>query len=129
MPMGPERALKGPIKSYRSLSTDKDTPRTVEKATKKSYRGTSRLADAKKHNKEGIKHWGMGHYDVALGHFKEASKIDGSSGEIHFNEAISYDKLGQHGVATKHFGVAKKKASGKNKEKLLKSPILNGHLN
>ncbi|MZG54657.1 MAG: hypothetical protein F3743_04155 [Nitrospinae bacterium] len=85
-------------------------------------------ADAKMHNKEGIKHWEMGHYDVALGHFKEASKIDGSSGEIHFNEAISYDKLGQHGVATKHFGVAKNKASGKNKEKLLKSPILNGHL-
>ena len=76
-------------------------------------------ADAKMHNKEGIKHWGMGHHDEALKHFKEASKIDGSSGEIHFNEAISYDKLGQHGVATKHFGVAKKKASGKKKEKLL----------
>ena len=85
-------------------------------------------ADAKMHNKEGIKHWGMGHYDEALKHFKEASKIDGSSGEIHFNEAISYDKLGQHGVATKHFGVAKKKASGKNKEKIQNSPILNGHL-
>ena len=85
-------------------------------------------ADAKMHNNEGIKHWGMGHFDVALEHFQEASKIDGSSGEIHFNEAISYDKLGQHGVATKHFGVAKKKASGKNKEKLLKSKILNGHL-
>ena len=85
-------------------------------------------ADAKMHNKEGIKHWCMGHHDEALKHFKEASKIDGSSGEIHFNEAISYDKLGQHGVATKHFGVAKKKASGKNKEKLLKSKILNGHL-
>jgi len=85
-------------------------------------------ADAKMHNKQGIKHWGMGHFDEALKHFKEASKIDGSSGEIHFNEAISYDKLGQHGVATKHFGVAKKKASGKNKEKIRKSPILNGHL-
>ena len=86
-------------------------------------------ADAKMHNKEGIKHWGMGHHGEALKHFKEASKIDGSSGEIHFNEAISYDKLGQHGVATKHFGVAKKKASGENKDKLLKSKILNGHLN
>ena len=85
-------------------------------------------ADAKMHNKEGIKHWKMDHFDEALKHFKEASKIDGSSGEIHFNEAISYDKLGEHGVATKHFGVAKKKASGKNKEKLLKSKILNGHL-
>ena len=83
-------------------------------------------ADAKKHNKEGIKHWGMGHYDVALKHFSEASKADGYSGEIHFNEAISYDKLGKHGVATKHFGVALKKA-GANK-KLINSPILKGHL-
>ena len=41
-------------------------------------------ADAKMHNKEGIKHWGMGHHDEALKHFKEASTIDGSSGEIHF---------------------------------------------
>ena len=86
-------------------------------------------ADAKMHNKQGIKHWGMGHFDEALKHFSKASKIDGSSGEIHFNEAISYDKLVKLGIATKHFGVAKKKASGKNKEKLLKSPILNGHLN
>jgi len=82
--------------------------------------------EASMHNKEGIKHWGMGHYDEALKHFKEASAIDGSSGEIHFNEAISYDKLGQHGVATNHFGVAKKKAGGN--QKILKSPILNGHL-
>ena len=83
-------------------------------------------AEAKKHNKEGIKHWGMGHYDVALEHFSAASKVYGSSGEIHFNEAISYDKLNKHGVATKHFGVALKKA-GANK-KLINSPILKGHL-
>ena len=72
-------------------------------------------AGAKMHNKEGIKHWGMGHFDEALKHFKEASKADGSSGEIHFNEAISYDKLGKHGIATKHFGVAKKKRLEKTK--------------
>ena len=83
-------------------------------------------AEAVKHNKEGIKHWGMGHYDVALKHFSMASKVDGASGEIHFNEAISYDKLGKHGVATKHFGVALKKAKGN--KKLLNSGILKGHL-
>ena len=89
-------------------------------------------AEAKKHNKEGIKHWGMGHYDVALKHFSAASKVDGSSGEIHFNEAISYDKLNKHGVATKHFGVAHKKAKAKPElaanKKLLNSGILKGHL-
>ena len=83
-------------------------------------------AEAKTHNKEGIKHWGMGHFDEALKHFSMASKIDGASGEVHFNEAICYDKLGKHGVATKHFGVAHKQAGGN--QKLLNSPILKGHL-
>ena len=82
--------------------------------------------EAVKHNKEGIKHWGLGHYDVALGHFKEASKKDSSSGEVHFNEAIAYDKTGKHGDATKHFGVALKKAAGN--KKILNSLILKAHL-
>ena len=77
-------------------------------------------ADAKMHNKEGIKHWKMDHFDEALKHFKEASNADGSSGEIHFNEAISYDKLGKHGVATKHFGVAKKKSGWKKQKETFK---------
>ena len=92
-------------------------------------------ADAKavKHNKEGIAGWNKAvksgdkkDYKGALKHFSMASKIDGSSGEVHFNEAICYDKIGQHGVATKHFGVALKQAGGNTK--LLNSPILKGHL-
>ena len=58
--------------------------------------------------------------------FSIAAELDGASGEVHFNEAISYDKLGKHGVATKHFGVALKKAKGN--KKLINSPILKGHL-
>lgn len=83
-------------------------------------------ADAVKHNDEGIVHWGKGHYDVALTHFQASSKIDGSNGEIHFNEAICLDKLGRHGEATMHFKVAKDKANGN--AKILTSPILNGHI-
>ncbi len=82
--------------------------------------------EAKMHNQAGIKHYGMGHFDVALGHFQESAAIDASNGEIHFNEAISLDKLGKHGDATKHFGVARKKAGG-NKA-ILESKILNAHL-
>ena len=89
--------------------------------------------EAVKHNKEGIAGWNKAvksgdkkDYKGALMHFSAASKIDGSSGEVHFNEAICYDKIGQHGVATKHFGVALKKAGGNTK--LLNSPILKGHL-
>ena len=82
--------------------------------------------EANKHNKEGIASWNQKDYKGALMHFNMASKIDGSSGEVHFNEAISYDKVGQHGVATKHFKVALKKAGGN--KKILDSPILHGHI-
>ena len=82
--------------------------------------------EANKHNKEGIQSWKKKDYKGALMHFSMASKIDGSSGEVHFNEAICYDKVGKHGVATKHFGVALKRAGGN--KKLLNSPILKGHL-
>ena len=82
--------------------------------------------EANKHNVEGIASWKQKDYKGALMHFNMASKIDGSSGEVHFNEAISYDKLNQHPTATKHFGVAKEKAGGN--KKILDSPILNGHL-
>ena len=83
-------------------------------------------ANAVSHNKEGIDHWGQGHYDVALGHFQASAKIDATNGEIHFNEAICLDKLGKHGEATMHFKAAKKRANGN--EKILTSPILNGHI-
>ena len=82
--------------------------------------------EAVSHNKEGIASWNKKDYKGALMHFSAASKIDGSSGEVHFNEAITYDKLNKHGVATKHFGVALKKAGGN--KKLINSPILKGHL-
>jgi Flp pilus assembly protein TadD len=83
-------------------------------------------ADANKHNEEGIMHWGEGHYDVALKHFQAASKIDHSLGEIHFNEAICLDKLGDHKAATMHFKAAKKNAHGN--ASILNSGILNGHI-
>ena len=83
-------------------------------------------AEANKHNEEGIDHWNQGHYDVALKHFQAASKIDSGIAETHFNEAICLDKLGKHGDATMHFKAAKKNAKGN--EKILNSPILNGHI-
>ncbi len=83
-------------------------------------------ADAVKHNKEGIDHWGQGHTDVALKHFQAASKADSSIGEIHFNEAICLDKLGRHGEATMHFKAAKKNSHGS--KAILESNILNAHL-
>ena len=82
--------------------------------------------EANKHNEEGIDHWNQGHHDVALKHFNMASKIDGSSGEVHFNEAIAYDKVNQHGDATKHFKVAQQNANGNTL--ILESKILLAHV-
>ena len=82
--------------------------------------------EANKHNEEGIDHWNQGHHDVALKHFNMASKIDGSSGEVHFNEAIAYDKVDQHGEATKHFKVAQQNANGNTL--ILESKILLAHV-
>ena len=81
---------------------------------------------ADKHNKAGIKHWGMGHADEALKHFKEAAGEDSSIAEIHFNEAVALDKLGDHGAATKHFKKAYDLAI--RYKKIVDSPILKGHL-
>ena len=83
-------------------------------------------AGANKHNKAGIKHWGMGHADEALKHFKEAAAEDSSLAEVHFNEAVALDALGDHGAATMHFKKAKELAKGN--KKILNSPILNGHV-
>ena len=81
---------------------------------------------ANMHNKAGIKHWGMGHSEEALKHFKEAAAEDSSIAEIHFNEAVALDKMGDHGAATKHFKKAKSLAKGN--DKILNSPILKGHV-
>lgn len=83
-------------------------------------------ADANMHNEEGIKHFGMGHFDVALKHFEEAAAADKSIGEVHFNEAVALDKMGRHAEATMHFKAAKKNANGN--EKIINSPILNAHI-
>tara|TARA_B100000029_G_C17591574_1_gene962664 strand:+ start:353 stop:1405 length:1053 start_codon:yes stop_codon:yes gene_type:complete len=82
--------------------------------------------EAVKHNQEGIKHWGIGQFELALEQFNIAAELDGASGEIHFNKAIAFDKLDQHQVATEFFGVALEKANGN--PALVNSPILNGHL-
>jgi tetratricopeptide (TPR) repeat protein len=82
-------------------------------------------SSAHNHNKEGISHYNQGHYDVALKHFRNASKIDSSVGESHYNEALCLDKLGKHGEATNHFYAARKYAKGNSL--ILGSKILNAH--
>ena len=81
--------------------------------------------EANTHNEEGISHYKEGHFDIALKHFREAGKIQSEIGEIHFNEALALDKLGDHGDAAKHFKVAQENANGNTL--ILESKILLAH--
>ena len=81
--------------------------------------------EASGHNEEGISHYKEGHFDIALKHFREAGKIQSEIGEIHFNEALVLDKLGDHGDAAKHFKVAEENANGNTL--ILESKILLAH--
>jgi tetratricopeptide (TPR) repeat protein len=81
--------------------------------------------EANTHNEEGISHYKEGHFDIALKHFREAGKIQSEIGEIHFNEALALDKLGDHGDAAKHFKVAEENANGNTL--ILESKILLAH--
>ena len=82
--------------------------------------------EANTHNEEGISHYKEGHYDIALKHFREAGTIQSEPGEIHFNEALALDKLGDHGGATTHFKVAQQNANGNTL--ILESKILLAHV-
>lgn len=65
---------------------------------------------AAKHNVEGIEHYNMGHWDVAMGHFEAAIKADPTLAEAHYNLALTLHNLGKHEEATTHFKEAAKLA-------------------
>ncbi len=83
-------------------------------------------SEANTHNDEGILHYKEGHFDIALKHFRKAGEIQSEIGEIHFNEALALDKLGDHGDAAKHFKVAQENANGNTL--ILESKILLAHI-
>ena len=82
-------------------------------------------AEAITHNDEGILHYKEGHFDIALKHFREAGKTQPEIGEIHFNEALALDKLGDHGSASEHFKMAQENANGN--ALILEAKILLAH--
>ena len=83
-------------------------------------------ASAHEHNEEGIMHYNKGHYEEALKHFRTSVKMDPHVGESHFNMAITLDKLGKHGRATRHFKKAREFAQGR--DEIINSQILKDHV-
>lgn len=80
----------------------------------------------KAHNAEGIKHYDMGHWDVAGKHFGEAIMADKKLAEAHYNLALALHNQALHGDATPHFREALKLAS--DNPSIAGSPILINHL-
>lgn len=58
---------------------------------------------ARMENDEGVGHYQQGHWDVAMEHFQKAVKADPNSAVVHYNVALTLDKMGKHDDATKSF--------------------------
>ena len=57
-------------------------------------------------NDEGVKHFELGHWDVAKENFDKALAANAKLPEAHYNLALTLDKMGDHGEATNHFKMA-----------------------
>ena len=49
-------------------------------------------------NEEGVGHFQQGHWDVAMEHYQKAVKADPNSAVVHYNVALTLDKMGKHAV-------------------------------
>ena len=78
------------------------------------------------HNRDGIGHFKEGHWDIAETHFRKAIEANPELAEAHYNLALSLDKLGNHGDATKHFKKALDLAP--DNPKIKDSKILMAHV-
>ena len=54
-------------------------------------------------NDEGLGHYQQGHWDVALEHYHKGVKADPNSAVVHYNIALTLDKMGKHDDATASF--------------------------
>jgi Flp pilus assembly protein TadD len=81
---------------------------------------------ARSDNDEGVGHYQQGHWDVAMGHFQKAVKADVNSAVVHYNIALTLDKLGKHDQATQSFKKALDLAP--NDPTIKDSEILKKHL-
>jgi tetratricopeptide (TPR) repeat protein len=77
-------------------------------------------------NDEGVGHYQQGHWDVAMEHFQKALKADPSSAVVHYNVALTFDKMGKHEEAKASFKKALELAP--NDPAIKDSEILRRHV-
>ena len=83
-------------------------------------------SSANMHNLEGIKHYQMGHWKVAKGHFEEAIQAEPNVAEPHYNLALALHQLGSHKQATVHFKKAAELAP--DNPAITQSPVYKKHV-
>lgn len=81
---------------------------------------------ARMENDEGVGHYQQGHWDVAMEHFQKAVKADPNAAVVHYNIALTLDKMGKHEDATASFKKALELAS--NDPVIKDSEILKKHV-
>ena len=77
-------------------------------------------------NDEGLGHYQQGHWDVALEHYHKGVKADPNSAVVHYNIALTLDKMGKHDGATASFKKALELAP--NDPSIKDSEILKKHV-
>lgn len=77
-------------------------------------------------NDEGLGHYQQGHWDVAMEHFQKGVKADPNSAVVHYNIALTLDKMGKHDDATASFKKALELAP--NDPAIRDSEILKKHV-
>lgn len=81
---------------------------------------------ARMHNDEGVSHFQQGHWDVAMEHYQKAVAADPNSAVVHYNVALTMDKMGKHEDATASFKKALELAP--NDPAIKDSEILKKHV-
>ena len=87
---------------------------------------TPASSSARMENDEGTGHYQQGHWDVAMEHYRKAVKADSNSAAVHYNIALTLDKMGKHEDATVSFKKALELAP--NDPSIKDSEILKKHV-
>ena len=87
---------------------------------------TPASSSARMENDEGTGHYQQGHWDVAMEHYQKAVKADPNSAVVHYNVALTLDKMGKHEDATASFKKALELAP--NDPAIKDSAILKKHV-
>ena len=87
---------------------------------------TPASSSARMENDEGTGHYQQGHWDVAIEHYRKAVKADPNSAVVHYNVALTLDKMGKHEDATASFKKALELAP--NDPSIKDSEILKKHV-